>query len=755
MDAKIGVYICSGCGIKDAIDVDALTSLVGDELKCELSKIDPFVCGDECLAEIRADIESEGLNRVIIAGCSGRYFADRFKFGEDILVDRVPIREYVAWSSDPESDIDEIGEVIQELAADYIRMSVARMNNSEPPTPVDEETSRDILIVGGGVAGMNAALASANAGYNVTLVEKEAELGGWSRKFKAVIPQSAPFRELQAPPHVELADSVQKHEKIKVFTSSTIAKTSGQPGQFDVIIQNGSGGETVRVGAIVQTTGWLPYDPENLKDKYGYGKFGNVITNIAMEEMAVNGKISRPTDDAAPKSIAIIHCAGSRDKEHLPYCSAVCCRVALKQALYIHEMMPETDVYLLYKDIRSPGLFEQFYERVQEEEGIFMTRGEVVEVTEEDDTSLSITLDETLLGEKIKVQADMLVLATGIVPTTLVDEDEIEEEAAAEEEMPAETCDEGDEKSKASCAEIGAKILNLTYRQGTDLPTLKYGFPDSHFICFPYETRRTGIYAAGAVRAPMDMGMARNDGLGAALKAIQTVETVSQGITVHPRSGDVSFPDFFLSRCTQCKRCTEDCPFGTLDEDDKGTPEPNTLRCRRCGICLGACPERIVTFKDFSPNMITQMIKSISMPEEFDERPRYLVFLCENDAVPALDISAWYRHKIAPWVRIIPVRCIGSINTVFIADALSAGFDGILMLGCKRGDDYQCHFVRGSELGDYRMENVREKLKQLVLESERVQIDQVELSDWHRIPKMINDFVEEVNDLGMNPYKDF
>jgi quinone-modifying oxidoreductase subunit QmoB len=106
-------------------------------------------------------------------------------------------------------------------------------------------------------------------------------------------------------------------------------------------------------------------------------------------------------------------------------------------------------------------------------------------------------------------------------------------------------------------------------------------------------------------------------------------------------------------------------------------------------------------------------------------------------------------------VRIIPVRCIGSVNTVFIADALNGGFDGILLLGCKRGDDYQCHFVRGSELANTRMTNVREKLTQLALEKERVQIEQVEFTDWERVPQIINDFVEEVNGLGMNPFKGF
>ena len=170
---------------------------------------------------------------------------------------------------------------------------------------------------------------------------------------------------------------------------------------------------------------------------------------------------------------------------------------------------------------------------------------------------------------------------------------------------------------------------------------------------------------------------------------------------------------------------------------------------------MGACPERIVSFKNYSPTMISQMIKAIAMPEEDEEKPRILAFMCENDAMPALEIAAAHRTQFDPIVRIIPVRCIGSVNTVFIADALSAGFDGILLVGCQRGDDYQCHYVRGSELAAKRMENVQEKLKQLVLEPERVRIEQAELTDWNRLPTLINDFADEIRGIGMNPYKGF
>jgi len=310
-----------------------------------------------------------------------------------------------------------------------------------------------------------------------------------------------------------------------------------------------------------------------------------------------------------------------------------------------------------------------------------------------------------------------------------------------------------DGKKEAAGAEKGARILNLSYRQGTDLPTLKYGYPDSHFICFPYETRRTGIYAAGAVRAPMDLSSSASDAYGAALKSIQSVEATARGAAVHPRAGDLSFPEFFMQRCTQCKRCTEECPFGTLDEDAKGTPLENPYRCRRCGVCMGACPERIVSFKNYSVNMISQMIKSIEIPDEFEEKPRILAFVCENDAMPSIDMAGYKRLQYNSMIRIIPLRCLGSMNAVWVSDALARGFDGVLLIGCKKGDDYQCHFIKGSELANYRMENVQEKLKQLVLEEERVEIHELSINDYQKIPKIFDDFLEVMEQVGPNPYK--
>ncbi|MCK5742006.1 MAG: hydrogenase iron-sulfur subunit, partial [Chlorobi bacterium] len=180
-------------------------------------------------------------------------------------------------------------------------------------------------------------------------------------------------------------------------------------------------------------------------------------------------------------------------------------------------------------------------------------------------------------------------------------------------------------------------------------------------------------------------------------------------------------------------------------------------RCRRCGICMGACPERIISFKNYSVQIVSQMIKSIYVPTEEEDdvaTPRIIAFLCENDAYPSLDIVGRKRLKISPHIRVIPVRCLGSVSTSWIADSLAAGFDGALLIGCKYGDDYQCHFIKGSELANQRMENVQEKLKQLVLEPERVELHMLSIDEYDKIPEIFNNFAKVIEDVGPNPYKE-
>lgn len=740
MEKKIGVYLCSGCGIGESVDLDAL-SAVATECKAAVCRVDPFLCASEGVELIKTDIDNEAIDRVVIGACSQRVMTDVFAFPPDKIIERVNLREHIAWTQ-PAGEED-----TAMMAGDAVRMGIARARESEPPAPfMAENPSKRILVVGGGLTGMTAAAEAAKAGYEVVLVEKEETLGGYLNCVHRLPPSEPPYESLRDVNRDQIAASIEGAPGITVYKGATVASVSGAPCMFDVEIgQNGSTASE-RVGSVILATGSIPYDAAKL-EHLSYGSSPDVITAAGLEAMFKKADVKRSSDGRPIGAVAFILCAGSRDPNHLPYCSSACCVESLKQAKYFKEADPQTQVYIFYRDMRSAGSYELLYKELQKE-GVIFVRGDVTEVADDGSGGFTITSNDVLTRSPIVSESvDLVVLATGMVPTT-----------ALGEPFKAPAPSEGEEKDKSpvpadSILESG--LLNLKYRQGPELPALEYGFPDSHFICFPYESRRTGIFPAGSVRAPMDYERARNDAMGAALKAIQCVEMTSRGMAVHPRAGDLSYPEFFMQRCTQCKRCTEECPFGAINEDEKANPLPNPTRCRRCGICMGACPERIVSFRNYSVAMIGNVIKSIEVPDEYEEKPRIVVFVCENDAYPALDMAGIARLSYNPWVRFVPVRCLGSMNLIWIADALSKGIDGILLLGCRHGEDYQCHFIKGSELADIRMTKIQETLNRLVLESDRVRLEQVSITDCNRIPEILDGFAERLQALGPNPYKGY
>ncbi len=741
MDKKTGVYICTGCGIGDALDIEQLKENGTEDFTISQCKDHPFLCGPEGLDLIKRDTEDEGINTILIAACSPRVNYDVFNFGADKIVERVNLREQVAWSQPPKE------EDTQMLAEDNLRLGCSKAKDTKLPEPfkAEEEYSKEILVVGGGLAGMTTALDAAKAGYQSVLVEKEENLGGFLGKMKKNV--TLPYKELSDTGIEELIRSVQEEARIKVYTSATVGKVRGAPGIFAVEIKSNGNVSTEKVGAVVQATGWVPYDANKL-GHLGYGQFKDVITNVEMEEMAAAGKITRPSDGQDVKNALFIQCAGSRDPDHLPYCSSVCCLASLKQATYLKEQDPESVSYIVYKDMRTVGQAEDFYRKAQNDGNVFI-RGSVSGVGESGGR-LFVEADDELLGEKIRIEElDLVVLAVGMVPSSMPEV--IPRIKAPEDAKDAD--EDGMIEVQPDSGFFATRALNLDYRQGPELPTLKYGFPDSHYICFPYETRRTGVYAAGCVRRPMEIAKVKDDAAGAAMKAIQCNEATAIGMAVHPRAGDMSYPEFNMQRCTQCKRCTEECPFGAINEDEKANPLPNPTRCRRCSICMGACPERIISFKNYSVGMIGNMLKAVHVPEEDEEKPRVIALVCENDAYPALDMAGIKRMSWSPYVRFIPVRCLGSINLVWVADALSRGIDGLLLMGCRHGDDYQCHFIKGSELANTRLSKVSETLDRLALESDRVKFAEVGITDYEKIPNIINEFMERITEIGPNPYK--
>ncbi len=779
MDKKYGVYICTGCGIGDALDIKDLCGVPEEEgLPVQTH---PFLCGKEGVELIKKDIEEKGTNTLVVAACSRRVNFDVFNF-DGCIIDRANIREGVVWShprseypalTEEQKDSEEHFDRVQMMAEDYLKMSMAKVEKIDVPEPsLLESLSRKILVIGGGITGICAAIDAAKAGYDVTIIEKEAQLGGHANDWRKQLPTTDPYETLLSPIVGDRIKELDNYSNITVKTETVVARIAGQPGEFtvtlkkpgekiefdvpyplpdemkvdekgqeldaeklhEVFMEYNKGKKDVLAldpngelfGAVILAAGWQPDEIEGEEFAHlGLGQLPDVVTNTQFEEIAAKGKIARPSDGKEAKSVVFVQSPGKGDDDSdFDFGGSVTSLVSLKQAKYVREDHDDGKAYIFYQHMRTPGLSENFYKSIQQDEGIFLTKGEVISVSKNGD-GMIVEADNTLLGEKMQVKADMVVLAAGMVPATADD-----------------------------------PVVNMAYRQGPGFRDIDLfnGYVDSNFICFPYETQRTGIYAAGCVRRSMTVEESIEDASGAALKAIQCIESVNKGVAVHPRSGDMTFPDFFFQRCTQCKRCTDECPFGALDDDEKGTPKPNPTRCRRCGTCMGACPERIIGFADYNIDSIGSMVKAVGVPSEddYDEPPmRVLGLVCENDSYPALDVAGLNRLSYSADVRLIPVRCLGSVNVIWIKDALAQGMDGVFLLGCKHGDDYQCHFVKGSELADIRMKKIGDALSSLALEEERVAQFEVAIDDYDKLPKIINDFVEMIEDLGPNPFKGF
>ena len=778
MDKKYGVYICTGCGIGDVLDMEDLVDVPEEEgLNCTTH---PFLCSKEGVSLIKKDVDDGKVNAMVIGACSRRVNFDVFKF-DGCIVERVNLREGVVWPhsrekypalTEEQKDDEEHFDQIQMKAEDYIKMGMIRVEKVKLPEPYKTESfSRKILVLGGGVTGISAALDAAKAGFEVTIVEKTAKLGGYAATMRNQMPVEAPFDTLISPVIAEKLAEIEQYPNIEVRTATEVARIAGQPGEFTVtfkkpgekipfdvpfplphemtldekgeeldaetlhakfleynkgredILQLDPDGELY--GAVILAAGWRP---DKLSGE-AYAHLGidlpDVISNDEFEKIAAKGKIVRPSDGKEAKSVVFVQSPGkNEDDADFPYCGAVTSQVALKQAKYVRDDYPDGKSYIIYQHMRTPGLQENYYKAMQQDRGIFMSKGAVTEVSKSGD-SLIVEATNTLLGDNLNLKADLVVLASGMVPATVDD-----------------------------------PIINLAYRQGPGFRDndIFGGYADSNYICFPYETQRTGIYAAGAIRRSMTIEESMEDATGAALKAIQCIESASRGVAVHPRSGDMTFPDFFFQRCTQCKRCTVECPFGALDDDAKGTPKVNPTRCRRCGTCMGACPERIISFADYSIDSIGSQIKAVGVPSEddYDEPPfRILALVCENDAYPALDMVGMNRVDYSPDVRVIPVRCLGSVNSIWIKDALAQGMDGVILIGCKHGDDYQCHFVKGSELAEVRVKKIGDALSSLALEEERVRFEEIAIDEYDKLPGLLSDFVEEIEALGPNPFKGF
>ena len=630
-EEKIGVYVCHcGTNIAGKVDIDDVVAWAGGQPNVAVAREYKYMCSDPGQDLIKKDIQEHGITRAVVAACSPTMHEPTFrKAAEDgglnpYLLQMANIREHCSWVT-----VD--GDAATAKAKRILGAQIHRLPFNESLEPIEVAVNPNVLIVGGGIAGIEAALRLAQAGKHVYMVEREPSIGGHMAMFDKTFPTLDCAACILTPKMSALG----KHPNIELLAYSEVVEVDGYVGNFKVKVRKkpryididtctGCGLCTeacvvrkvpsefdqglskrsaayipfpqavplratidpnkcltltgkkckqpcvtacgpgaidfdqkeeivdLEVGAMIVSTGFKLWDPAQ-DQRYGYGRLDNVITALEFERIS---NASGPTgghivtkDGRKPRSVAILHCIGSRDENHQEFCSRVCCMYSLKFSHLIKEHLPETEVYELYIDMRTYGKgYEEFYRRLMNE-GVHFIRGRAAEVTRtalspEEEGRLIVRTEDTLLGVTRRIPVDMVILSSGLAPTH-------------------------DAKELAQTLGFGCSANGF--------------FLERHPKLEPVTTVTDGIFIAGACQYPKDIPDTVAQAGAAAACALGLVDNAT--VKVEPT---ISYID--PEKCSGCHICVGLCPHVAIQyNEEKGVAEVIEAACKGCGVCVAAC----------------------------------------------------------------------------------------------------------------------------------------------------------------------
>ncbi|KPV62006.1 MAG: Heterodisulfide reductase subunit A-like protein [Candidatus Bathyarchaeota archaeon BA2] len=547
---RIGVFVCHcGINIGGVVNVPEVVEYA-KKLPCVVyAEENLYTCSSEGISKIKEGIAKYNLNRVIVASCTPRTHEPLFRGAceeagvNKYLFEMANIRDQCSWAHMHEP------EGATEKAKDLVRMAVAKSRLLKPLEEPEIDVTPSALVIGGGISGMTAALCLSNQGFKVHIVEKEPELGGMLGHLYKLYPTMQDASESLN--HV--VNSVKSNKSIEVLTSTVVKQVKGFIGNFEVTVQKAND-ETANfeAGTIIVATGAPIFEPVGM---YGYGEYDNVITQLRLEQLLKDGQLKKP------ESVVMIQCVGAREKEGRTYCSRICCMTAIKNALLIKDLHPDTDVYILFRELQTYGKHYEEHYRTAQDKGVKFVKylqEKSPRVVSGKNGELTVNVYHALLNEELKIGSDLVVLSTPL----------IQHEDARE----------------------LSQILKVPL--GPD-----GFFFEVHVKLRPIDFATDGIYVCGTAHSPKDTPESVSQAFGVASRAaipmaLKRLRTEAITAVVHE------------NLCSGCGTCVKLCPYGAIEKDEKGVARVTEVVCKGCGVCAATCPERAIEMRHFTSEQV-------------------------------------------------------------------------------------------------------------------------------------------------------
>jgi heterodisulfide reductase subunit A len=697
-EPRIGVFVCHcGANIGRVVDVPAVVDYASTLEGVVHAEENLFSCSADAGRRLAQTIEAKGLNRVVVAACTPRthepLFQDTLReagLNKSLFV-MANIREHCSWVHSREL------EKATGKAKDQTAMAVAWAATLAPLAEIELPVIQKALVLGGGLAGMVAALSLARQGFDVYLVEREGELGGNLKRLHRTLggAEVRPFLE-------GLVSQVQEHDRIEVLLGQELQALSGSVGSFcSTVTEISAGskgiagppeGRELEHGVAIVATGGIAAKPAG----YGYGHSDKIVTQQEFEARLCSDSSVRDLN-----RVVIIQCVGSRDSER-PYCSRICCGQAIKNALWLKEQNPEVEISIFYRDIRTYGLTELHYARALEEGILFIPYDPAAkpEIEVEGD-ELSLSFRDPVLDLEAETRPDLVVLSTAVVP-------------------------EGNQDL--------ARLLKV--------PLTPDGlFMEAHLKLRPLDFASDGFFLCGTAHYPKFIPETISQAEGAAARAA-TILSRDKLIT----GGAVCEVDG--AACGGCGVCARVCPYEAVQLYESGDGSRARIVptvCKGCGACSSSCPSGAITNHHFSDKQIlAQIDAAFSVPVSLTE-PKILAFLCNWCGYAGADLAGVSRIQYAPNIRVIRVMCSARVHTDFVLRAFANGIDGVMVVGCHPED---CHYISGIHQATRMVARTKRSMKKAGLDPQRLQLAHISASEGARFAAMVDRFTVTMTSLG-------